>query len=145
MKYLLDTNIIINLVRNDDFERNFNETYRIPQNTLITSVVVLGELEAFALKQKWGKNKIKGLKDVIAKLIIYPIRIQQIINRYAEVDAYSQNKLDHKPLQLSARNMGKNDLWIAATASVYKMTLMTMDKDFEHLDEAFLELEMIFN
>ena len=143
MKYLLDTNIIINLVRNDDFERKFNETYIVPQNTLITSVVVIGELQAFALKQKWGKRKLKGLNRIINKLIIYPIRIQQIINRYAEIDAYSQNKLTEKSLELSARNMGKNDLWIAATASVYNMTLMTMDKDFEHLSEVFLELEMV--
>jgi predicted nucleic acid-binding protein len=39
--------------------------------------------------------------------------------------------------------MGKNDLWIAATASVYKMTLMTMDKDFEHLDEVFLDVDLV--
>ncbi len=55
------------------------------------------------------------------------IHLDEIIERYGEIDAYSQNKLTNKPLQLSARNMGKNDIWIAATASVYNMTLMTMD------------------
>lgn len=143
MKYLLDTNIIINLVRNDNFEQEFNQTYLIPQNTLTTSVVVIGELEAFALKQKWGKRKIRGLNRIIKSLMVYPIRTKQIINRYAEIDAFSQNKLTNKPLKMSARNMGKNDIWIAATASVYDMTLLTMDRDFEHLSEVFLELEMV--
>jgi len=36
--------------------------------------------------------------------------------------------------------MGKNDLWIAATASVTGAGLMTIDGDFDHLDGKFLEL-----
>jgi len=34
--------------------------------------------------------------------------------------------------------MGKNDLWIAATAHVTGATLLTTDKDFDHLDPQFL-------
>jgi predicted nucleic acid-binding protein len=143
MKLLLDTNILINFIRSRQFKNRFLEKYGKDGYTLVTSIVVIGELEAFALKQKWGKQKLKAIEELKKSIFIYPIRIQQIINRYAEIDAYSQNKLTNKPLKMSARNMGKNDLWIAATASVYEMTLMTMDKDFEHLSEAFLELEMV--
>ena len=39
--------------------------------------------------------------------------------------------------------MGKNDLFIAATSSVYNLTLLTTDKDFTHLTEEFLELEAV--
>ena len=39
--------------------------------------------------------------------------------------------------------MGKNDLWIAATSSVYDLVLLTTDKDFNHLDGAYLDLEYI--
>ena len=39
--------------------------------------------------------------------------------------------------------MGKNDLWIAATASVFDLTLLTMDKDFEHLNKEFLSRAQI--
>ena len=34
--------------------------------------------------------------------------------------------------------MGKNDLWIAATASVLKANLLVIDHDFDHLDGVFL-------
>ncbi len=34
--------------------------------------------------------------------------------------------------------MGKNDLWIAATANATGALLLTTDKDFDHLDGAFL-------
>lgn len=35
--------------------------------------------------------------------------------------------------------MGKNDVWIAATASVLDATLITIDTDFDHLDGEFLD------
>lgn len=37
----------------------------------------------------------------------------------------------------------KNDIWIAATASVYKLKLFTTDKDFDHLAGEFIDLEFI--
>jgi len=40
----------------------------------------------------------------------------------------------------TAKNMGKNDRWIAATASVPDVDLLTSDKDFEHLDGACIRL-----
>lgn len=43
----------------------------------------------------------------------------------------------------SARNMGKNDIWIASTASALKVPLITTDKDFKHLDGKFIELILI--
>ena len=36
--------------------------------------------------------------------------------------------------------MGKNDLWIAATAASINATLVTSDKDFGHLDGVFLNV-----
>jgi tRNA(fMet)-specific endonuclease VapC len=44
---------------------------------------------------------------------------------------------------MTARSMGKNDLWIAATASVLKLPLLTTDKDFLHLDSLYLDLKFI--
>jgi tRNA(fMet)-specific endonuclease VapC len=36
--------------------------------------------------------------------------------------------------------MGKNDLWIAASAHVLGATLITTDNDFTHLDSIFIKL-----
>ncbi len=47
------------------------------------------------------------------------------------------------PSTFSPRNMGKNDLWIASAATVLKATLLTTDKDFDHLDKAFLDLQRL--
>lgn len=48
-----------------------------------------------------------------------------------------------KPLKMSARNMGKNDIWIAATASVLGAVLLTTDNDFDHLQDEFLQVDKI--
>lgn len=36
--------------------------------------------------------------------------------------------------------MGKNDIWIAATALQTKLPLLTTDKDFRFLDESLLQV-----
>jgi len=41
--------------------------------------------------------------------------------------------------------MGKNDLWIAATAYVIQATLTTTDKDFDHLNKTFINLDWVTN
>lgn len=39
--------------------------------------------------------------------------------------------------------MGKNDLWIAATAHVTQSILITTDLDFNHLHKTFFEVAHI--
>ena len=66
-----------------------------------------------------------------------------LLHYLREIDAFSQGKLKDRPISISARNMGKNDLWIAATASILNATLLTTDLDFNHLHNVFLNLECI--
>ena len=106
--------------------------------TLI-SVVTKGELLSLGIQNGWGTKKMKKLQSLLKK--IYTIDInekdQSLMQAYAEIDAYSQGNLRGKPLGLSARNMGKNDLWIAASAYISKAELVTTDGDFDHLNGWF--------
>jgi tRNA(fMet)-specific endonuclease VapC len=142
MDYLLDTNIILNLIRESPLSEQLRTDFQLfksPQR-LFVSVVVEGELESLALQNQWGNTKLNDLIFYLDNLITVDIRVKSIIKRYAEIDAFSQNKLIDRPLNNSARNMGKNDLWIAATASVLNIPLITTDNDFIHLDKTFLTL-----
>jgi tRNA(fMet)-specific endonuclease VapC len=142
MDYLLDTNIVLNLIRQSPLStqlRNDFALFKIPQRLFI-SVVVEGELESLALQNHWGTHKLQDLDNYLNAFMIVDIRIKSIIKRYAEIDAFSHGKLVNQSLNMSARNMGKNDLWIAATASVLNIPLMTTDNDFNHLDNVFLSL-----
>jgi tRNA(fMet)-specific endonuclease VapC len=93
----------------------------------------------------WGEHRIKTLDRLNEFFIIADIYEETILQKYGEIDAYSQGKRLSNPLPtgLSARNMGKNDLWIAATAHVLGLTILTSDNDFDHLNGVFIEVEKI--
>ena len=115
----------------------------IPQNKLLTSVVSIGEIKSIALRNKWGKTKLQEIENVVQEFLVLDIHTEEIVDKYAEIDAFSQGKHPFKSLKTSARNMGKNDLWIAATAATYDLTLLTTDRDFGHLAENFLKLQRV--
>lgn len=145
MNYLLDTGILLIYLR-DPLTRDFIERTYNPfgvENNPILSVVSIGEIKSIALRNKWGKAKTNQLIEMLDELIIADINSEDVIEKYAEIDTFSQNKLTSKPLRMSARNMGKNDLWIAATAEVTQSTLLTTDLDFEHLKQEFIQVIQI--
>ena len=110
------------------------------ENTALISVVSVGELRAIGLMNDWGKARMKRLESILSELLITDINLVEVIEMYAEIDAYSQNRLIGKPLNQTPRNMGKNDIWIAATAAVTKAKLLTTDKDFMHLDGRYFDV-----
>ena len=144
MNYLLDTNILIHYLRQSSLADYIERTYQplVPSPTMkpLISAVIQGELKSISLQNNWGEPRKHQLQLLMDKFLVVDIRIEAIINRYAEIDAYSQGKLKGRLLTGSARNMGKNDLWIAATASVLDATLLTTDKDFDHLNNVFLNV-----
>jgi tRNA(fMet)-specific endonuclease VapC len=143
MDYLWDTNILIHFVRNSETYQNLDEKHRFFEagNRTFISVVSVGEIYSLAIQLDWGQRKIVELQNILARLSHYPIN-DEIILAYAQIDAFSQGKLKKSPLPkgITARNMGKNDIWIAATASVLQMPLLTLDNDFVHLSPTYLDI-----
>ena len=126
---IYDTNLLIDAIRKD----------AVVSGRLVIPIIVVGELEAFAFKSDWGIQKVNRMNHLFK---IYPIAdvTLPITKVYARVDAYSQGKLAGSFLGTSARNMGKNDIWIAATALYLDMELHTTDNDFDHLPTLGLRL-----
>ncbi|MGM9510616.1 type II toxin-antitoxin system VapC family toxin [Larkinella sp. GY13] len=128
---VFDTNLIIEHIRRKE---------KLPDRAVIP-MVVAGELEAFALKADWGYQKVTFLQFVLDYYPLIEVS-RSLITLYAQIDSYSQGKLRSNPLPpgMSARNMGKNDLWVAATALYFDMQLHTTDHDFDHLSSLGLRL-----
>lgn len=146
MIYLLDTNILIAYLREPNSTQSFVDKSFAPldfPNEVIISVVSVGETKAIALMNRWGKRRIEKIGQLLTQVIVADINSEEIVDRYAEIDAFSQGRLENTISSFSARNMGKNDLWIAATASVLNATLLTTDSDFDHLDNEFLSVAKI--
>ena len=126
---LLDTNVLILLVRNGASGKQIQKDYDLAgraERPLI-SIVTVGEAKAFARKLSWGDPKRSRLDELLRELVVVNIDAGDVLDRYAEIDYYSERI--HKP----ARPMGKNDLWIAATAAATESWLVTTDNDFDHL------------
>jgi tRNA(fMet)-specific endonuclease VapC len=142
---ILDTNLILIYLRSNDFTRRIEADLQLlsKTNNLVVSVVSVGELKAISKKNNWGKRRVQEIENTLSEFIIADIKTNKILDKYAEIDAYSQGKLEGKKSNFSSRNMGKNDLWIAATASVLNITLLTTDYDFNHLQSSFLDLKVI--
>lgn len=136
MRVVLDTSILLHLTRsNSPFVSSFREMVLVNATIIAASAVSMGELSALALRNQWGASRMAKLEGLMDNLLIIPVESQELIAAYAKLDVYSQGKLPGFPLPsgVSARNMGKNDLWIAATALVLEAALVTADADFAHL------------
>ena len=143
MTYVWDTNIFIKAVRNPDFLANLNAQYDCfnPSNELLISAVTVGELYAFAQRNRWGSRRMANVAELLNFAIPVPVTDDRIIvQMYADIDTYSQSCHPTLRLPTSARKMGKNDLWIASTTAIANGTLLSSDGDFDHLQGVFLSL-----
>ena len=88
-----------------------------------------------------GYQKRLTLEKLLSEIPVFGLELS-LTDVYATIDAYSQGELMSDPLPqgTSARNMGKNDIWIAATAIFYDAELRTSDNDFDHLPAIGLRL-----
>jgi predicted nucleic acid-binding protein len=144
---VIDTCVLIHIVRDTVTGNNCIDTISKldEEPNIIISVVTKAEMESFALQNQWGVKKIEKLEKLLENITVIDINHSDIslISQYSQVDAYSKgrgvNKNGNK-LQGSARKMGKNDLWIAATASTLDVTLITTDGDFDHLTPDFIDV-----
>lgn len=134
--YLLDTNILVHLIRDDTTGQHIRTVYNplMVEPCPLISVVTTGELRSLIYQFHWGRNKADQALFLLNYFKEVPIHDRDIIEAYATMDAYSE---------AFGRSMGKNDLWIAATAKVTGATILTTDKDFDHLSPQFLHRILI--
>ncbi|AXE21265.1 PIN domain nuclease [Runella rosea] len=143
MNLLFDTNIILQVTRKEgglELLKKLN-----PDDQLIyISFVNVAEIQSIAYRKGWNEVKSGRLETFLN--IVRVIDISDILlPSYVGIDAYSQRNhpdYTHYPFR-TPRNMGKNDLWIAATASLLNLELVTTDGDFDHLQDSFLNLRKI--
>jgi len=103
----------------------------------LSLVVSLGEVRVLATRNDWGDAKLGALSKALDNLVVVDINHQSVLDAYVELDLVSQSHPD------GARNMGKNDLWIAACAKAAGATLLTTDNDFSHLIPQHVDGEVI--
>ena len=133
---IIDTNILVHNIREDRLSRIIQARYLLMGAVTppMISIVTEGEIRGLALQFNWSAGKQQRMQYLLDYLIIVPLPFRGVVEAYAEIDDYSRR---------IGVSMGKNDIWIAATAHVTETRLLTTDKDFDHLHTIFLERDWI--
>jgi tRNA(fMet)-specific endonuclease VapC len=128
VNYLLDTNILVAYVRAGPLGEYVERTYSLmaqPYKPLLC-VVSVGEILALARKLGWGSAKAAIMRSLLKEIVLVDVNIPEIQEAYAEICYFSE---------AHGQKKGQNDYWIAASAKVTGATLLTTDKDFDHLHD----------
>lgn len=140
MNLLFDTNIIISIARSTNPVKAV-ELLNPNAELIYISIASIAEVQSIAFQNNWGSVKLTSLEYIFSNVTVIELT-DILIDAYINIDAFSQR--NHPSFQefphKTSRNMGKNDLWIAATASLLNLTLVTTDADFDHLNNYFLQL-----
>lgn len=143
--FILDTNILMAYFKADSLFTKVSEENKLNDDDvfIMISSITKGEILSIALQNKWGERRISVLTNLLNELVILDVNgsDNKLLNAYAEIDAFSLQRHPTKKIEGSARRMGKNDLWIAATAFATDATLLTSDRDFLHLDKEFISVK----
>jgi tRNA(fMet)-specific endonuclease VapC len=124
-RYLLDTNIIIDLFRGDS-----KAIARVNQIEVIyVPVIVIGELY-------FGANRSNQLQKRTSEIeqLEKIVTILEISRTTAQI--YGRIK---EQLLVKGKPIPENDIWIAAIAAENKMVLITRDGHFEQVDGIMIE------
>lgn len=142
MNYILDTNVIIALVRGNDLGKKIIEEIKpySALNKVFLSIVTVAELQVFSAVHNWGQAKMELLYGYFDNSFSISIDNDTLLLRYLDIELYNHNRHPGFPRAGSHYKMGKNDIWIAATAIATDSTLITTDRDFEHLNNLFLPI-----
>lgn len=133
---LLDTNILVHAVRNNATGQFVKQHYGllVREPVPFVSVVSDGELRSLIQQFSWGRHNAEQARFYLASFYRLTIDNPAILEAYALIDNLSRS--------VGVR-MGKNDLWIAATAHAFDATLVTTDADFGHLPQNLVRHERV--
>ena len=121
-RVLLDTNAYVAFKRG---EPNMVELLRLPDEIVI-STVVLGELlGGFAVGQREASNR-----EELARFLASP-RVVVVAVDEGTADCYARV---YALLRKKGRPIPVNDMWIAATAFQHGLILVTHDEHFEAIE-----------
>lgn len=127
-RYLLDTNILLDLVRNPK-GRIAQRIAEVGESNVCTSLVVSAELRFGALKK--GSERLSSqLEAILSALEILPLE-EPVDVRYAEL---------RLALEGTGTPFGGNDMFIAAHALALGMTLVTAnEREFSRVPDLHVE------
>lgn len=123
--YLLDTNIVVQLLRNDPAVKS-----RLAVSpSVFVSVISLGELY-------FGARSSQHIAENLRQVADFALATPNLECDRATAEEYALIRND---LRAVGHMIPDNDIWIAATARQYNLILVTRDAHFQHIANLAVE------
>ena len=124
-RVLLDTNIVIAILAKEPTAHQ----HLSAAAEVFASSIVLGEIHYGARKSSRVESNLQTVHEFAAANRILPCDSET-------AEQYGQIK---NQLRAKGRPLPENDIWIAATAKQYGLTLVSRDGHFDHIDGLTVE------
>jgi predicted nucleic acid-binding protein len=119
--YLLDTNVVLFATReNSPVSAAVDRQFGLRDSPFRPAICEVTVAELLAFAEAWGERRRELLKSVIGELLVIPIAQPEIHRQWAKL--YSHARANGLAIQ-----QDHNDVWIAATASVAGLRLISSD------------------
>ena len=116
-RYMLDTNIISDLIRNPQ-GKAAAQIARAGEANVCTSIIVAAELR-YGCAKSGSKRLLKAVEDLLGEIAVLPF----------DVPADAEYARIRSKLEAAGRPIGSNDLLIAAHALATGATIVTANTD----------------
>ncbi len=116
-RYMLDTNIISDLIRNPQ-GRAAKRIAKVGEDNICTSIIVAAELR-YGCAKSGSQRLLKAVEDVLGEISVLPFDVPADAG-YGGIRA---------KLEAAGKPIGGNDLLIAAHASATGATVVTSNTD----------------
>jgi tRNA(fMet)-specific endonuclease VapC len=116
-RYMLDTNIVSDLIRNPQ-GRAARRIAKLGEDNICTSIIVAAELR-YGCAKSGSKQLLKAVEDLLGEIDILPF----------EVPADTEYGGIRVELEAAGKPIGGNDLLIAAHAYATGATIVTANAD----------------
>jgi tRNA(fMet)-specific endonuclease VapC len=136
--YLLDTNHCSRIIFGDVALLQVLQQHL--GDGVATSVIGRGELLYMVYKSERVVENLRVVNDFLQTISFYPAS-REVADVYGKLkgDIIKQlgpkDKTQRRNFTVQTLGFGENDLWIAATAIYYGLTLLSADRDFTRIQQ----------
>lgn len=116
-RYMLDTNIISDLIKNPQ-GKAAKRIAKVGESNICTSVIVAAELR-YGCAKSGSKRLLKAVEDLLSEIPVLPF----------DVPADAEYGAIRSELETAGKPIGSNDLLIAAHAYAMAATIVTANVD----------------
>ena len=116
-RYMLDTNIISDLIRNPQ-GRAAKRIAKVGEDNICTSIIVAAELR-YGCAKSGSTRLLKAVEELLGEIEVLPL----------EVPADTDYGGIRSELEAAGKPIGSNDLLIAAHAGAIQATIVTANTD----------------